>query len=148
MMEPWVDHWTATEWTRFAGRCERHGVAAPEVYGCVDEYRTLDYAGETHCNGVFRCVRCGRLVCWCQGGGEEDERGDYCCECYAAVTCADCDNGVLRLNGRPSGLGTCDQCGKALSIHQKSEALARKQAGEGDELPKVAPSRRGGATDG
>ncbi len=118
-----TESWTAVEWTRFVRRCRQHDVDPPEVEGCEDEARELDYYGWAHsryCEGVFRCTRCRRLVCFCSGGGDDDERGDYCAECWAVVTCANCDDGVLRFAGQPDQEGICDSCHATESIGHRA----------------------------
>jgi hypothetical protein len=60
------------------------------------------------CGGVFRCRRCRRLVGWCQGGCDPDERGGYCADCWVEVSCPRCD-GVLRKQGYPAKAGRCDK---------------------------------------
>jgi hypothetical protein len=107
-----TESWTAEEWqAELLARKKRGTKTVVHDCGCgagdpvrVDDDMVPDV-------GVFRCARCLRLVCWCVGGTEPDERADYCADCYVEVTCPVCKDGVLRDGrGRPSASGRCGEC--------------------------------------
>ncbi|MBW2672219.1 MAG: hypothetical protein JRD89_02235 [Deltaproteobacteria bacterium] len=107
-----VTCWTSEQWQIELVKRDLRGTKTV-VHGCDESARRqavrwwMGIPVAFSCQGVFRCKRCRRLVCWCTGGAEQDERGEYCADCWVKVTCPDCD-GVLRgRRGKPSIVGVC-----------------------------------------
>lgn len=57
---------------------------------------------------TFRCLSCGQLVGWCEGGtsSEADPRGDRCARCWVLYDQA-IQRAEARIDGRPSCIPNC-----------------------------------------